>query len=194
VNDLNSLPELSGDYPLANTRAARMLSEALTQAHQMMGLSQRTIAKMLNYKASVVISHMALGRAPIPIDRCMDFARLLKIDQTQFLLAVLEQRHPDIDFMKILVGGKRQLSAPQVGPSYVISDLESIAGCSIEGLPVKKMNIIKEVLADQNPDARWVSMSERPVLEAFRRARPDFQTMGLQPSDRKRLQEFVETL
>nr|WP_166175711.1 helix-turn-helix transcriptional regulator [Altererythrobacter segetis] len=91
-----------GDYPLANSEATRMLAAGLEHAAEDKGWSQRTIAKMLNYRASVVLSHMALGRVPIPIDRALQFARLLGMDTAKFLLAVLEQRHPEIDFVKVL--------------------------------------------------------------------------------------------
>ena len=86
------------DYPMANSQATRMLAEALDAAKETNGWSQLTIAKMLNYKTSVMLSHMALGRVAIPIDRSLEMAQLLGMERSKFLLAVLEQRHPGIDF------------------------------------------------------------------------------------------------
>ena len=66
---------LEGDYPLKETVATRMLAKALEDAARDRDLSQRQIARQLGYKGSVVLSHMALGRVPIPIDRVPDFCR-----------------------------------------------------------------------------------------------------------------------
>src|SRR4051794_35113776 len=86
------------DYPLQGTRAQMMLEEAMKRA-QVAGRSQRQVAKDdLGYGSSVVLSHMTLGRVPIPIDRAEDIANALGMEPKAFLLAVLEQRHPDIDY------------------------------------------------------------------------------------------------
>lgn len=89
------------EYPLWNTRARRMFAKGLEELERT-GISQRTLAKTLGYKSSVVISHMANGRAPIPIGRTMDFVRHIPLEPAEFLMAVLEQRYPDIDFQKVL--------------------------------------------------------------------------------------------
>lgn len=56
-------------YQWADTAAAKMLLSGLERARDQMGLSVRQLAKSLGYKQAVVLSHMATGRAPIPIDR-----------------------------------------------------------------------------------------------------------------------------
>ena len=101
---------MDNDYPLADTAAARMLSEGLARAKDENGLSVRQIGKLMNYKTAVVLSHMATGRVPIPIDRAMQMADLLKLDSKSFLLAVLRQRHPEVDW-GIVIGSGRSAAA-----------------------------------------------------------------------------------
>jgi transcriptional regulator with XRE-family HTH domain len=179
------------DYPLANTEATRMLADGLRQAEEEKGLSQRSIAKMLNYKSSVVLSHMALGRVPIPIDRCLEIARLLKLDSSRFLMAVLQQRHPDIDFARLLATGKSGgASKTKAAESYVLDELQAIAGKSLDELPVDKVNVLREAVGDNSPQRRWLSFNELPTVEVIRNVHP----RGLSPADRNKLREFLEGL
>src|SRR5689334_14158863 len=96
----NTMHTSSGDYPLQGTRAQVMLESAM-KAAQATGRSQRQVAAELGYKTSVVLSHMTVGRVPIPVDRAKDMATTLGMDPDTFLLAVLEQRHPEIDFKSL---------------------------------------------------------------------------------------------
>lgn len=179
------------DYPLANTEATRMLAEALEKASQDKGWSQRQIAKMLNYKTSVVLSHMALGRVPIPVDRAMDFARLLKMDASRFLLAVLEQRHPDIDFLRILgASAKRQATGKGGRESFVLEELESLAGRPLDELPNDQLNVLREAVSNPNAARRWLAPHEVPVMEAIRTTHPQ----GMNPAERKKLEAALEKI
>lgn len=89
-------------YPYSGTFATKMLAEAFKERARNAGLSQRQIAAKLHYRTSVTLSHMAIGRIPIPINRAPELARILGLDAAEFLLAVMEQRHPEIDFRRIL--------------------------------------------------------------------------------------------
>lgn len=178
------------DYPLATSEATKMLAAGLKQAEEEKGLSQRTIAKQLNYKSSVVLSHMALGRVPIPIDRCLEIARLLKLDSGKFLMAVLHQRHPDIDFARLLGAGKVASGKTKGEEQYVVSELEAIAGRSLDELPVDKVNVMREVVGDPSPQRRWVSFGELPTVELIRNTHP----RGLTPAMRSELRKFLEAL
>lgn len=182
-----------GDYPLSNTKACKMLSDALARVERDEGMSQRTLAKMMSYKSSVVISHMALGRAPIPIDRALDFARLLKINPSEFLLAVLEQRHPDIDFKRLLVPGKMgAINAKRsVNSDFVVDDVESIAGMPMAELPTEKVSVIREVASDPQPRRRWISVHEIPIMNMLRKRFPEIGTEGLAQVHRKRLEDCI---
>lgn len=179
------------DYPLSNTEATRMLAAGFEKASEEKGLSQRTIAKTLGYKTSVVLSHMALGRVPIPIDRAMDFARILNLDQSKFLLAVLEQRHPDIDFLRVLgKTAKSKATATNGRESYMLEELESLAGTQLDEVSVDTANILREVVSDKNPKARWLSLQEMPMMEELRKKYPN----GMAVGDRKKLVEALESL
>lgn len=179
------------DYPLANSEATRMLAEGLERASEEKGLSQRQLAKTLNYKTSVVLSHMALGRVPIPIDRALDFARLLNMDASRFLLAVLEQRHPDIDFARVLGATAKTKTTGKGGrESYTLEELESIAGKDLDALPVDRINVLREVVGDQNAARRWLDLSEMPVIDTLRRMHPQ----GLTPAQRKKLEDAIANL
>jgi hypothetical protein len=96
------MPEQEYEYAYASTRATKMFAKALTDLHERHGISQRKFALQAGYKSSVVISHMASGRTPIPINRGEDFAKRLQIPKRDFMVALLEQRHPDIDWMRTL--------------------------------------------------------------------------------------------
>lgn len=179
------------DYPLANSPATRMLAEGFEKAYEDKGFSQRQLAKTLNYKTSVVLSHMALGRVPIPIDRSLDFARLLDLNPAKFLMAVLEQRHPDINFSRVLgISTKRKSTGKEGRESYTLEELEDIAGKPLDELPVDRIDLLRKVVADPNATRRWLALGEMQAIEMIRAAHPD----GLSPVQRKKLGEAIESL
>lgn len=183
--------EPHSDYPLANSEATRMLAEALEKISEDKGWSQRQIAKMMNYKTSVVLSHMALGRVPIPIDRALDFARLLNMDPAKFLLAVLEQRHPDIDFLRILGRTAKTKSTGKGGrESFVLEELEALAGKPLDELDNDQINVLREAVADKNSPRRWLELQELPTMELIRRRHPS----GLTALQRRELDKLIDQL
>jgi hypothetical protein len=190
------MTENIGDYPLSNTKACKMLAEALARAEREEGMSQRSLAKTMNYKSSVVISHQALGRAPIPIDRSLDFARLLKINPSDFLLAVLEQRHPEIDFKRLLVpskmGGASSVKKAAVS-DFVVDDIESIAGMTMAELPTEKVTVIREVASEPQPRRRWLSVHELPIMNMLRKRFPEIISQGLDLASRKKIEESINS-
>lgn len=186
VIDMNTA---EGDYPFGSSRATKMLQDALKKAEEEKGWSQRYVAKTLNYKTSVVMSHMASGRVPIPIDRALDFARLLKIPAGEFLLAVLDQRHPEIDWLRHLAGAARK-STSKSSESYVVEELESLAGAELDSLPQQVVNVLRDAVADRNAPRRWLALHEVPVVETLREYHPH----GLTPANRKALDEFIAKL
>ena len=74
---------------LVDSDAVRMLSAALAIASRERGLSLRKAGALLNYRQPVVLSHMATGRAPIPIDKAEEIADVLGMDPAEFLKAVV---------------------------------------------------------------------------------------------------------
>lgn len=176
----------NGDFPLKGTEAQRMLADALERAWREKDQSQRFIAGQLGYKSSVVLSHMALGRVPIPVDRAVDFARYLGMDQNEFLLAVLKQRHPEIDFDRLLTKGKHPRG--KASNSALADELEANAGKPLDNLNIGQVKVMREVVQDANAPRRWVAAHEIGMIEQIRKLKPD----GLTPAENKKLAECLE--
>ena len=175
------------DYPYEDTRATQMLASAFRKAWDEKRLSQRKLAKQLGYRSSVVLSHMASGRAPIPIERVDDYAHLLEMDEGEFLLAVLEQRYPHLDFRNM--GAKTE---PQ-SDDGLLEELELIAGQPLSSLAPNQMNVVREALADHQAQRRWLSLNELPVMEFLRHAFPGLREKGLDQEQRQHLHACLES-
>ena len=171
-----------GDYPLRGTRAQVML-EAAMKAAQASGRSQRNVAADLGYKSSVVLSHMTAGRVPIPIDRAKDIAAALNIDGDSFLLAVLEQRFPDVDW--------KSLFNIAYSSDRTVSRLEAIAGGSLDDLPAEARAMLEEVVAARNPARRWLAPAELTTMELIRDLRPSSRHSGLTEEDRRSIEKAL---
>jgi transcriptional regulator with XRE-family HTH domain len=171
-----------GDYPLQGTRAQVMLETAM-KAAQAAGRSQRDVAGELGYKSSVVLSHMTAGRVPVPIDRAKDIAAALGLDPNNFLLAVLEQRFPEVDFTTLF-----NIS---YSSEKTVRRLESIAGCSLDELPAETRAVLEEVVAARNPRRRWLAPAELTTIEFVRDLRPDSTFSGLTDEDRRSIEKAL---
>lgn len=147
-----------------------MLSEAMADPN---APSQRQLAERMGYRSAVVISHMLSGRAPIPVDRSEELARLLGIPADAFVRAVLQQRHPEIDF-DALFGEK-----PDLDDKAVLRDLEVLAGRKLQALAPEKLRILQEVLSDIAPERRWMTLKEAVVMDAIRRHAAGLEQMPL---------------
>src|SRR5690349_25089099 len=86
------------EHRYANTTAAMMLAAGLRSAAQERALSLREIGRRLGYRQPVVLSHMASGRVPVPIDRASEIAEQVGIPRAPFLEAVLHQHHPAVEW------------------------------------------------------------------------------------------------
>lgn len=149
-------------YQWADTVAAKMMLHGLERARDQSGTSVRQLAKSLGYKQAVVLSHMATGRAPIPIDRAEDIARVLEIDPGRFLRAVLDQRHPEV---------KWELISPKTGADEANdlgAQLEIILNAPLSDLSAEQRHVLREVVAERFPRRRWLSVHELPLIEAIR--------------------------
>lgn len=165
-----------------------MLASALETAREKSGLSQRGLADKMGYRSSVVISHMATGRVPIPVDRVNDFAAHLDLDPAEFLAAVLEQRFPDIDFSLLAaregeVGGQATSAIrPEGGPSqaaWVQQQLEDAAGKRMDEWSSDTVALLREVLASSSPRNRWLTANELSFVSLMRSSAPSLIAMGL---------------
>lgn len=163
------------DFPFADTAAARMLSAGLQHSSVRRGISLRQHGKALGYKQAVVLSHMANGRVPIPIDRAVELAKALDIDPSAFLSAVVAQRHPDVDWALL----------NPVDESLDRTSLitEFTGGRALDELTPGQRGVIREATADPQAERRWLSLHELAAIELLREFRPAMVKHGLGRSD-----------
>lgn len=171
------------DFPHASTRAAGMLAEGLRSASNERGLSLRMIGKKLGYRQAVVLSHMANGRVPIPLDRALDIAREVGLPAKHFLEAVLEQRHPTVEW--------GLLTSP--GDQFAL-ELETLAGKPLSSVGADYQRVLREVVRDPDPDARWLAIPEISAVELLRELFPSLRTEGISSSDREMLRTYAQFL
>jgi hypothetical protein len=163
-------------YPHAETAAAKMLAQGLRTAAAERKLSLREIGRRLGYSQPVVLSHMATGRVPIPIDRTVEIAEAVGISSDVFLEAVLEQRHPNIDWG--LIKG-------QSNPN--LTDLARAIGKPLRNLGAGQLQVIRELVEDRTPEERWISIPEIAAVKLLRELFPNLMTRGLSEDDREAL-------
>ncbi len=152
-------------YQWADSAAAKMMAAALERAKVEHGLSVRQLAKQLGYKQAVVLSHMANGKSPIPIDRAEDLADTLYMDGKSFLRAVVEQRHPEVSWNLLAGNLIHEIS------DGLASQLEAILGTSLDQLNKEQRRVMREVAADPIPGRRWVSIHNLPDYQTFQAGR-----------------------
>jgi hypothetical protein len=175
------------EHPFAGTQATQMLKDGLTRAADDRGLSTRAAARELGYKATVVISHMATGRAPIPLDRAVEIAQVVGLDVPTFYAAVLEQRYPGSLAILRLDGRQRSLD------DDFLEELQVIAGGRLSDLSADHKDLIREVVSARSPKRRWLSLLELPVILLLRRLRPDLPQSGMRPADAEALEQALRS-
>ncbi|GAA0726988.1 hypothetical protein GCM10009106_02500 [Sphingomonas japonica] len=180
------------DAAYRDTAAAKLLSQGLIMAATERGLSQRAIAKLLGYKQSVVLSHMALGRVPIPLDRAQQLAEILLLSPETFTLAVLQQRHPSVRWVEMF-----GTTEARRRDGKLVRDIEAILDTTIDHLSDEQTLVMREVAADRNAANRWLSVHEIPVIALLRTIRPRMCVDGISSEDvealRKALSEHGDT-
>lgn len=165
--------------PYAESEAAMLLAGAIAERARER-ISLRELGRRLEYKQPVVLSHMATGRVPIPIDRAVDIARTVGLSAKKFLLSVLEQRHPGIDW-SLLVDSSNGFAG----------DLETIAARPLDELPPATKAVLREVVGDPKPARRWLTTAELPVVEILREVRPALRAEGLSAADKRNLRRCM---
>ncbi len=157
------------------TAAAQMLAEGLRIAAQEHRLSLREIGRRLGYRQPVVLSHMASGRVPIPIDRATDIAEQVGITPDEFLEAVLRQHHPNVEWALITA---------EAGQFVFDKPLQSLSA--------DHRRILQEVVRDSQPEERWLSIPEIAAVKFLRELFPHLSTAGLSVEDCQILRASVE--
>ena len=170
--------------PLATGPATKMLAAGLEKLREKEGLTQREVAHRLGYKTSVVVSHMATGRVPVPVERVSDIAEVLQLDPKRFLLAVLEQRFPSANIRELL--GIQMVSRGQVA-----SRLELLAGADLDDLSGETRSMLDEVVTAVDPRRRWLSLEELALVELLRRRFPELKKRSLAEVELLRLEHCL---
>ncbi len=177
---------MDDDYPLSDSPATRMLAEGLARAKDEQGLSIRQIGKQMGYKTSVVLSHMALGRVPIPIDRVEELAGIIRLDKKSFLQAVVRQRHPDVSWDILSEPGQ------SLGVDGLAQELQAALGARLMDLNRDQRSVMREVAAEHSPRRRWLSVHELHAVEMLRELFPHMTTDGIAPNDLGKIQALFE--
>lgn len=151
-------------HPFSEDQATQMLDRALEQTKEVSGLNLTEVAKAIGI-SKATLSHMAVGRAPIPIDRANDLANHLNMEPRSFVMAVLHQRHPEA--MAIIAGAEIPSSGKQD------RQIDWVLSRPVAELSDDQVTIIREVARDARPRERWLSVSEVPTVNAIRRLRPN---------------------
>lgn len=170
------------DPKLADSDAARLLAGALSRASKERGLSLRKIGPLLDYKQAVVLSHMATGRVPIPIDKAEKIAEVLEINPQEFLKAVVKQRYPEVTWSLLSDATRGDddsfLEGLAAGLGQIGNDLNS-----------EQFGVMREVAADPHPRRRWLSTDEAAAIEILRAVRSDAEPAGKPVKDYPRAAE-----
>lgn len=171
-------------FPFADTEAAILFRTLLDQYVHRNNSSLRRLAAELGYKQSTVLSHMASGRVPIPIDRAAEFADHLNIPRATFLSAVLKQRHPDVlEAVAANVGGPNQ--------QHYLSDSLRIQNSK---MTKSQQRIVQEVLRDYCPEERWLTPAEVPLISFLRNTIPEIFEQELSAAQRHALTEAITNI
>lgn len=178
--DFSSIPKAQ---PLGG--ATKMMAAALERARAR-GVTQRHVAEQLGYASSVVISHMASGRVPIPVERVHEIAEAVGLDPQSFLLAVLEQRFPSVDVRSLL-------GAQLVSHGRVAERLGLLAGSNLDDLNEETLGVLDEVVSASQPRSRWLSLEELALVEALRRRFPDLSRRPLSADELSRLDGCLQS-
>jgi hypothetical protein len=169
---------VSNDLPYAESEAAMLLAGAI-EARAREGVSLRELGRRLEYKQPVVLSHMATGRTPIPIDRALDIARVAGLSPRAFLMSVLEQRHPAIDWSMITVA------------DAFAAKLERVSRKPLYDLSPATKRVLLEAIQDDTPERRWLTAAETPIMDFIRRLYPKISSKGLNAEELGKLRECL---
>ena len=80
----------------------------------------------------------------------------------KFLRAVIEQRHPEVNWQLI----SKRLDTPN--EDRLASELELILDAPLSKLNAEQRRVLREVAAEQRPSRRWLTVHELPFVERWR--------------------------
>ncbi|GAC1586689.1 MAG: hypothetical protein NVS3B5_20640 [Sphingomicrobium sp.] len=154
-------------HPYGDTRAAKLLRIAISRFTEGQPGGLRALAARLDIKQATVLSHMANGRMAIPLDRANQLAHVLDINPTEFSLAVLEQRAPDVYDQ---LNSVYPFEIPAAAEPVTAALAREIASAS--PLTDQQISLIKQLLRRKDPEIRWVVGAEAALVDLIRTRRP----------------------
>jgi hypothetical protein len=143
------------------------------------GTSVRSLGKKLGYKQATVLSHIAHGRVAVPMKRAADIALVVELPPEDFLSAAVEQRTPTA---AEYLGGRDRGFGFELG---------LISGQSLDQLNDEQKQVAREVVADERPTRRWLSLAELPAIMLLRELRPNITQSGLSSKDRLAIEQAL---
>ncbi len=166
--------EMASAFPFRDSAAAQMLKVGL-ERNSAKGVSLRALAKLLNYKQAVVLSHMSNGRVPVPLERTLEIAVAVALPTRRFAIAVIEQRAPEL--------AKQLRDAGAQQETGFLDALEKVAGAPLDSLGDEQKMVLLEAAADPNAGRRWVSVPLLPAVMLLRELKPNAERVGLSARD-----------
>lgn len=154
-----------------------MLRSGLANYASQPGKSIRKLGTQLGYKQAAILSHMASGRVPIPLDRAVDLAAALDLDVTTFVASVLKQRHPEA--YEVLA------RAPSEDRFAFVHSANAL------DLTPAHDRVIREVMRDARPQERWMTIPELETMERIRATQPKISTYGLSQEELQALERAL---
>jgi len=110
----------------------------------------------------------------------MEIARITQLDGPTFLLAVLAQRYPDVNFADaISEHSEKGVSSGKSAEAGFLADLERAAARPLSDLSREQLGVVREVVSTPHPRSRWISTNEMSVIEKVRALYPDVARDGL---------------
>ena len=155
-------------HPFATTRAAMMLSDAISRYTSARSGGLRGLAATLGFKQATVLSQLAKGRIAIPLDRAPALAAELELDEAVFCLAVVEQRAPDLYSVLNDALDLDRLSTLSPAGRQIVKALTASKTITDE-----QVRVVTDVLHSSQPGERWLPAMETGFYRVIRDHFPD---------------------
>jgi hypothetical protein len=153
-------------HPFRDSAATVMLAEAVGRAKRELGKTSAELATDAGYKQPGALSHMATGRITVPIDRAVKLARLLGLNEAEFMFAVLEQHHQGVPWRTIFGEIAREPERANVEAHMVLGG----DNLPIQGHEIRALNFLRGVVPGFQSDGLTPEQMKR-LIDVFARPR-----------------------
>jgi transcriptional regulator with XRE-family HTH domain len=129
---------------MTKTATTRMLAKAIDASK----FTQREIADRVGFNSQNMLSQLKSGEARVPLDRIPALAKVLEMDERQFLMTALEDYHPVVH-AALLKALKAPLSDAEIGLVMMLRMLGVQAGAEDKSPLHQALKGISALLAAQ---------------------------------------------